>query len=214
MSLSQVLVNGHFLFACLVYAVTVIIAVFFLERIHNALNHAFLQWAWDHVGIPLARAGLLILFIFLAYPVLFGTQTAPPLQTLFAADAMRVNHLLNLVFLITLLLPLIPVIGTRPAWVVPLQGIAACALLFSWLATEQGLEKVSYWPGANTLMLIAVIAIATYWLAIYLSRQVGQHLDTAFEVKGASILVFEATVLVFQTPALLLFSLALGRQLA
>lgn len=214
MSLSQVLVNGHFLFACLVYAVTVIIAVLFLERIHNALNHAFLQWAWDHVGIPLARAGLLILFILLAYPVLFGTQTAPPLQTLFAADAMRVNHLLNLVFLITLLLPLIPVIGTRPAWVVPLQGIAACALLFSWLATEQGLEKVSYWPGGNTLMLIAVIAIATYWLAIYLSRQVGQHLDTAFEVKGASILVFEATVLVFQTPALLLFSLALGRQLA
>ncbi len=214
MSLSQVLVNGHFLFGYFIYAIAVIIAVLFLERIHNALNHAFLQWAWDHVGIPLARAGLLILFILIAYPVPFGTQTAPPLQTLFAADAMRVNRLLNPVFLITLLLPLIPVIGTRPAWVVPLQGIAACALLFSWLATEQGLETVSYWPGANTLMLIAVIAIATYWLAIYLSRQVGQHLDTAFEVKGASILVFEATVLVFQTPALLLFSLALGRQLA
>ncbi|MEE9159403.1 MAG: hypothetical protein V3U60_13595 [Gammaproteobacteria bacterium] len=214
MSLSQVLLSGHFLFAYLVYAVTVIIAVFFLERIHNALNHAFLQWAWDHVAIPLARAGLLILFILLAYPVLFGTQTAPPLGTLLAVDAMRVNYLLNLVFLITLLLPLIPVIRTRPAWVVPLQGIAACALLFSWLATEQGLERVSYWPGFNVLVLIAVIAIATYWLAIYLSRQVGQHLDTAFEVKGASILVFEATVLVFQTPALLLFSLALGRQLA
>ena len=214
MSLSQVLFSGHFLFACLSYAVAVIIAVLFLERIQNALNHAFLQWAWDHVALPLARAGLLILFILLAYPVLFGTQTAPSLETLFAADAMRVNYLINLAFVITLLLPLIPVIGTRPAWIMPLQGIAACALLFSWLATEQGLEKVSYWPGANILALIAVIAIATYWLAIFLSRQVGQYLDAAFEVTGSSVLVFEATVLVFQTPALLLFSLALGKQLA
>jgi hypothetical protein len=53
----------------------------------------------------------MLIFILMAYPTIFGIVDAPPLAALFNENATRVNYLVNMFFLTTLLFPLIPVIG-------------------------------------------------------------------------------------------------------
>jgi hypothetical protein len=81
--------------------------------------------------IPAARTVALVSFILIAYPVLFGMASALPVSALLTAGDMRFTHLVNLVFFLSLLLPLFPLFNHWPAVVLPLQGIAASTLLFN-----------------------------------------------------------------------------------
>ena len=213
MSIVQIVFSTEFIFAAGTYAVIIMLALPCFDRIHRALEHSVLQWPWDHIGMPLLRAALMLLFILLAYPLIFAIADAPSIGTLLDNDERRVNYLINLLFLVTLLFPLIPVLGEWEELILPAQAIAACSLLFTWLAAAQGLSNIRYWPGINTVVYILVLAFVTHKLAQAVSHYLGESIDEKFNITDAGQLLSRALVLFMQSPAILLYSAALGRQL-
>lgn len=213
MSVMQIVLNANVISAALVYAVAAIVGIWVFDKVDRSLDEVFLSWAWRHIAMPLLRAALMLLFILLAYPVLFGLSEAPPLDALLSKDPLRINYMLNLLFLVTLLFPLIPVLGERDELVLPAQGIAASMLLFSWLAAALNAGPVHYWPGSVTVALILLLAVITHWLAVSLSALAGERLDQAMNVENAGELLARALVLFMQYPVIIVFCQGLGEQL-
>ena len=213
MSVWESLFTPTILIAMFVYMIMTIISLPLGFRLHAALEHTLPQWLWDHIGIPLLRASLMLIFIALAYPTLFGLEEAPSLVMLLSAEEMRINYLLNLIFIITLLFPVIPVVGKWEEVILPLQGIAATALLFSWLCEALKLEDVSYWPGINTLVSIILLTFITHHVSNRISLSLGNCLNEKFNVKHSEELLSKGIIIFIQAPIILLFSLALGKQL-
>lgn len=213
MSVIQIILSHDVLTAAIIYAFIALISVYLFERVHDRLEHPILQWQWDHIGMPLLRAGLVLLFIALAWPAIFGVSDAPTLGSLLAGNKMRFDYLLNVIFIVTLLFPLIPLIGEWEELILPVQGITATAMTFSWLAEATGRTNVHYWPGLMTVMLIIVIAVITHSLALTISYFIGERIDKKLHVSNAGELLARALVIFMQYPVVVIYSHALGRQL-
>lgn len=171
------------------------------------------DWLLEHLGHPLARAAVLIVFVLIAYPAVFGLTQAPAWTDLLGAETGRLQTLLNWVFLASLLLPLLPLIGTMPTLILPIQGMVACALLFSWLAQWQGLGSVSPWPDGQTLGLVVLTAGLTHGLARLGARPAGAWINRRFDLSDGEAVAFEGLILLGQVPLLLLYGLNLGPRL-
>lgn len=213
MSITDAIFTIDFLVAVGVYAVMTPVCLYIFLHVHHALEHPFLLWQWDNIAGPLLKAGLMLVFITLLYPSLFGLQDAPTLASLHASDETRVHSMLNLLFLITLLFPLIPIIGKFDQLILPLQGIAATTLLFSWLAAALQLDNISYWPGLNVLLVLVVIAFISHFLSLKIAQVLGDYLDEQFTVKHSADLVAKGILIFMQGPIILIFGLALGKQI-
>ncbi|MEJ2760101.1 MAG: hypothetical protein P8126_00795 [Gammaproteobacteria bacterium] len=214
MSIIQIVLSADVIMAAVVYAAAAIAGTWIFDRVHHALVQPVLLWGWEHIAMPLLRAALMLIFILLAYPALFGLTEAPTLGDLLSREELRVNTLLNVLFVVTLLFPLIPVLGERDELVLPAQGIAASLLLFSWLVAALGAGPVHYWPGSMTVALILLLAVITHWLAVSLAVLAGERLDRALNVENAGELLARALVLFMQYPVIVVFCHGLGEQLA
>ena len=212
MSVIQIILSGDVLAAALVYALASMAGIILFEFVHQRLDNVILQWQWDHIAMPLLRAGLILLFIALAYPAIFGLSGVPSLDELLGRDEKRFSYLLDLLFIVTLLFPLVPVIGEWEELILPLQGVAGAAMIFNWLTGATGKTGIHYWPGLGTLALMIVVALATHWLAVVLSHGLGERLDKKFNVKHSGLLLSRALVLVMQYPVIVIYSHALGQQ--
>jgi hypothetical protein len=213
MSLVQILLSTDFIFAMIIYALAICITLPLLSRFRTILNHPALQWKWDHIFVPLVNVLCMVLFILSAYPSIFGLHTAPSIITLLSGEEFRLNTLINILFLVSILFPLIPLIGSRQALILPGQAIASSMLVFSWLATDYGLEKISYWPGIGTALSIILLAILTYRLAKQASFMLGQKVDNRLHLVDSGELIARCLVLFMQSPAILIYAQGLGRQL-
>ena len=213
MSLSTIFFSVKFLTALTSYAILITVFLPLLARVHAKLEHSALQWKWEHIAIPLAQAAMMMVFILLAYPVVYGIEYAPEISILLSQDDLRINHLVNLIFLVSLLFPLIPVLGNWHELVLPLQGIAASVLIFSWLAHGYGLTEFSYWPGWEIVIACMVLGVLAHWLGVQISQFIGHKLDQAFNVLDSGELFSRGIILLLQSPVILLFSSSLGKQL-
>ncbi len=213
MSIIQIMLSADFLIALAVYALLIILTFPCFHKIHLILENSVLDWPWQHIASPLLRTLLMIIFISLSYPVLFGINAAPPFLDLLLGDNNRFTLLLNLLFLVTLIFSVIPGIRERHELVLPIQAIVACSILFSWLAAAMGVVEIKYWPGIDTVIYIFILAFCSYWLSIRLAHKFGEIIDQRFNVADSAALSSQALVLFAQSPAILLYSAALGRQL-
>lgn len=189
-----------------------------LELLHHRLQKAvhdvpLSAWLLEHLGLPWGRALLLIIFVITAYPALFGLASAPPLGELLAAGNGRLSTLINTAVVISLLLPLAPLVGVITGLVLPLQGIAIATLLFHWLAQATAAD-ISYWPGWGTLLAVVASAALAQPLAQGAAHWLGQHLNRLSDREGFEHLTYEGLILLFQVPAILIYTLTLGRRLA
>jgi len=213
MGIIESLFRGEIIFAFVCYLGLIIVTLPLFEKIYQLLHYHFFQIIWDRIGIPLLRALLMVVFICIAYPSLFGIVEAPGLSTLLTSDELHFSHLINLVFITTLFFPLIPVIGRFNALILPAQGIAATALLFSWLGAALHADNISLFPNTKTVTTIILMAGFTWWLALKLSHSIGILLDKKFNREGFIDLTGRSLLLVLQTPVILIYSLYLGKQL-
>lgn len=213
MSVIQVILSGDFIIAGLIYTAAILIFIPLFARVSELLEHPFLTWQWDHIGMPLLQACLIVLFIIISYPVIYGVREAPGIIDLISQKELRLNNLINLIFILTLLFPLLPVIGEWRELIFPMQGIAACMMIFSWLAVYQDLESYSFWPGPEILIYCIVLALITHELAMKLAEVIGHKYDQAFNVTDSGELFAQCLILFMQSPVILLFSLGLGKQL-
>lgn len=213
MTLIDAIAQPRMLLACVVFGILNLLLAkreqLFL--VHMA-EHNITAWLAEHVYLPLARILSMLIFIGLAYPALFGLREAPDIQSLLTGGEHRVSHLINLGFLLSLLLPLLPVVGRLPSLVLPAQGLLAAAVLFNWLAQARGIE-VSLWPGWLTTGLVLLWAVLGQRLAAWIAQQFGDHWNAHDASEDLTRGYYETAILFFQIPAILLYTLSLGEQL-
>jgi hypothetical protein len=213
MSIIEILLSAKFLVALIIYAVLIAIFLPILDRVHDRLESHFLHWKWDHIAMPLAQVVMLILFILIAYPVIFAIEDAPSIFSLLSRDGLRINYLVNLLFVISLFFPLVPVIGNWHELILPVQGIVASMMIFSWLAASLNITQYSYWPGWEVIVWCIIMGIITHWSAVYLAHTIGHKLDKTFNVLDSGELFSRGLILLMQSPVILIFSSGLGKQL-
>lgn len=209
----EAMLSTRLLAACALYTVAVVAEALLSERMHHSTCQPLVRWAWGHVAGPLLQAALIIVFVLLAYPALFGLAQAPPVVDLITAAPHRLNHLLNALFVLTVIMGMLPGLRRYPEWLLPLQGVLASLVVFRWLTLAMGVPRVHYWPGWPVVGLLLLIAAATHRAATLVAEGAGRVLDRSLGVEGSSEVVFDSALMLFQLPAILLFSLALGAQL-
>jgi hypothetical protein len=213
MTLSQIFFHQQTIFAIFIYCISVIIAIPSFVFIHERLNHTFLQFCWDKIGMPLVRTFLIIGFILLIYPINFGIESAPSINKLLSIGDMRSSFLINIIFLLTFFFPFIPVIKKWEELIIPLQGILASMIIFSWLCQGLNLESYHLLPDFKTISFIIIISLITHWLAIFFSSHTGKYFDKLYHREGFQVLIFKAVVLIMQSPVIFIFGRYLGKQI-
>ncbi len=188
----------------------------FIERwLERAVHYnPPLLWCWEHLGVPLLRAALLLGFVFLAYPTLFGLREAPGLQTLLADRDAAPSTVLGTLYLVALLAPVLPVFRRHPELVLPAQGVLAVAFLFHWLADYLHVTVASAWPGSAMAIAIVAAAWLMHRLSLRLGERLGRELDRTCGTDGYDALGAHMVTLLAQLPVVLVYSSALGAQLA
>lgn len=214
MSVISVFFSGQFLTALILYAIAIIAAELLVKKLHAAVSDVGItEWMVEQVALPLARACALAIFIVSAYPILFGLTAAPPLGSILFSEEGRLVSMVNLAFILSLLLPLLPVIGSRRSLILPFQGVAIASLLFHWLASFKNVPH-SYWPGISNILLVILIVLLVSPLAHFASQRFGTFVNRLTERAGFEQLAFEGLLLFLQAPALLVYTLSLGKQIA
>lgn len=214
MTLLESLFHPQLLFALALFAVvSVLVEVAAYKSLNAIADVAPSHWLMEHLIIPAARALALVSFILVAYPVLFGVESARPVSELLAAGQLRLSNLVNVTFLLSLLLPLIPVFSRWPAFVLPIQGIAAATMVFRWWAETQPQVDIYFWPGATTVLSLLIFAFVTHEIAKWLSHQLGKKVDGIIEREDSARLTYRTVVMIMQVPVVLLYTLSLGQQL-
>ena len=114
--------------------------------------------------------------------------------------------LINIVFVISVLLPLVPVIGRFSAFILPLQAITASAVIYTWLSEAMS-QQYSLIPDYGMLLLIialsSIAAITAKWLDGYL----GPVLNEKYHTMGWGLIIQRSVIMIFQLPILLVYTL-------
>ena len=214
MSLLESLFHPQLLLALALFAlISVLVEVVAYQLLSALAEVAPSSWLMQHTVIPAARALALVTFILVAYPVLFGVESAPAVKELLAVERLRLSNLVNVIFLLSLLLPLIPVFSRWPALLLPIQGIAAATMVFRWWAATQPQVVIQFWPGWTTVLSLLALAFITHEIAKQLSHHLEKKLDAIIDRQGSGRLIYRTVVMVLQVPVILLYTLSLGQQL-
>ncbi|MCP5144715.1 MAG: hypothetical protein H6978_07815 [Gammaproteobacteria bacterium] len=173
-----------------------------------------LRWYWNILASPLLRSMLIVSFVVLGYPTLFGLVHAPSLRELSVQGYLSFNNLVGVVFLVTLIFPWIPGLGRHAELVLPAQGLAATALLFHWYTGFIGATSATPFPGWALLGAIAALAWLLHRVAQQLAVLVGQELDRSWHLEGSRLVLLSGLEILIQGPLILALGAALGRQIA
>lgn len=159
----------------------------------------------EHAAVPLLRIWLIWLFILSAYPTLFGWEFAPTLQAIYNAG-FQLGDLINALFLIGLLIPLLPMVHRLPSIVVPLQALIACHWLLYWAIRTTG-ETASIWPDRGMIITFVLISMIGHFVADQLSKRASPRLN------NIRTEIYDLILLIVQLPAILIYANDLGSKI-
>ena len=186
--------------------------IYILEQLReNIEESALLEWLYNHVGLPFVRVVLILIFILSAYPALYGVEILPSLTNVLFEHSERIHSLINWLFLTSLIVPFIPMVGVIPALVIPIQSILATAMLFSWATRDS--QEISLLPDLWVLALFIILSIVTHKIAKIFAAFIGDRFEDRINKQDMTHLVYESSLLVFQAPAILVYGIYLGLQL-
>lgn len=213
MTLLESLLHPEMLLALGIFAVvSVMVEISGYKLMHAVSDVGATSWLMSHLIFPVARTLALVAFIITSYPVLFGFDSAQPIGEVLAAGEMRLTHLVNVIFFLSLLLPMIPVFSRWPALVLPIQGIAAATMVFRWWAATQASIEIQFWPAWPAIVTMFVMAFITHEIAKHLSHHLERYVDGALEREGSGKLIYRTVVMIMQVPVILMYTLSLGQQ--
>lgn len=202
----DVILSTRFVAATLIYTLLTLsiswLDLWLEEKLHDV---PVSDWLAEHFGIPLLRALSMIVFIILLYPELFPLESLPSISQLLADGDGRIQHMVNWVFVIALLLPLIPLLGPRIEIVLPVQGLVVLIILSRWLMQYLGLDDISLVPSALTIGAMMLTGVLGSYLTVIISQHLGRWIDRQFIVHHGATLIYPLLALVIQTPTLALY---------
>lgn len=215
MYLLDVLFNSRLVLAMVIFGLMAGAEPFlerWIER-HFADNAAAL-WAWEHLGVPLLRAALVLGFVYYSYPALFGLRDAPGIGLLLNAEDARTSTALGVMYLLALLAPVFPLFYGHPEFVLPAQGILATAFLFKWMTSYLQMSAVTVWPGVDLMLAIVLTSYLAHRLGRRLGHRVGTAVDEFHDRRGFDALLTHVLTLQAQLPVIVIYAAGLGRQIA
>lgn len=212
MSLTQTLLQTDIWFALCLFMVAALILIPLAAYTETKLP-APLHWQWEHVAMPLLRILLLLLFIILAYPDLYGLQSAPSFSSVISSENGRSHQLINLLFILSVLLPFIPLIGEQQTLALPVQGVTAVALIFNWIPDKQT-PLICYWPGMLTTLVLLGLAWFAFRLAMLLGQTISLWFDRRYHVTGSHEMISNTLLLILQSPLIVVYAHSLGSCMA
>ena len=207
--------SASILIAIAIFSVVAIAEPFLEKWLHDLLedNPPFCL-GWDYFFAPLLRAVAVVLFIYLAYPTLFGLSVAPSINEIIASGNARTSNLLGIMFLIGLLLPIVPALNRHPEFVLPIQGAIAAAYVFMWLTNYLHITTADIWPGFDILFMMVLLSYLGHRLATWFGHQLGHQLDAQFSTRGFNTVGQHIVELLVQIPVILIYGYGLGQQIA
>ena len=214
MSVIDILLNAKVVFAILVFVLISIATEIVGQRILRIFEQVPVsEFLFEKFLIPLARAVGLMVFILICYPVLFGLSDAPPLSLLLSSGSLRSSTLMNVMFIVPLLFSLLPVIGSIPALILPVQGIAGASLVFSWMQGVLGVNEVHYLPDGVTFLMIVLLAIVSHTAARRVSLQISEEINRRFNIDDGQKIAYRIIVVAAQMAVILIYTQGLGAQI-
>ncbi len=211
----NVITSPDVLVAVMVYGLMAMTEPFVESWLHDIFetNPPF-QWGWDQFFAPLLRAVMLVVFVYIAYPALFGLNVAPGIGELIRGDEAQINTVISVLFLAGFLASLIPGLGRNPQIVLPIQGSLAAGYVFYWLTSYLGVTTATFWPGLDVVLMMICLSFFAHRLARIGGKAFGDWLDRTLDTSGYDLVIVHTVELLAQIPVILLFGLGLGRQLA
>lgn len=164
-------------------------------------------WLTEHVYRPGLRAAAVTVLLLAAYPDMFGPVLLPTLTEVLAAGPDRAGMLFNLMVVLTIVLPLVVPLGPWVATVLPVQAALGASILFHWAVTAAGLHASAF-PSLDIVGSVVAVATVAELLARAAERLLSDRHPT-----WARLATHDSVVLVFQLPALFIWTRALGQQL-
>ena len=214
MSTIEILLNGKIIAAILAFTLFSIGVEILGRKILNVLDDVSItEWIFEKIFIPLSRAIGLMIFILLSYPVLFGIADAPPLSELLSAGSYRISTLMNILFILPLAFSMIPVFGSMPALLLPVQGIAGSTLIYSWMQAALNLSDIHFIPSFVVILLIILFAVITHEFAKWIAHHISERINRYFHITDGQKIVYRIVVVVAQLPVILIYTTGLGGQL-
>ncbi|MEJ2060825.1 MAG: hypothetical protein P8Y64_10115 [Gammaproteobacteria bacterium] len=208
----EALFSPRLILAASLYLALSLAALVLLEKLGERVAEVRVtHFLLAHMGVPLVRVLLMLLFILLTLPVLLDQPQLPGLGHLLDNGHERFQTLVNWLFVVSLILPLLPAIGRFTALILPIQGTLALAFLAHWAAADNAL-KLNLWPDLPTLGGIVLFAVLGHRVSALLAHRLGLDVRHQLHIADADEVIGQTTLLVFQIPSLLLYGLYLGRQ--
>jgi hypothetical protein len=211
----NVITSANVIVAIMIFGIFAIVEPFvesWLQRIFIA-NRPF-QWGWAHFFAPLLWAIMLVVFVYLAFPAIFGLTTAPTIIELLSGDQVTVSNTLGVLFLFGIFASQVPGFGARPEFVLPIQGCLACGYLFFALTSYLGVTTATLWPGIDVFLAMICVSYFADRLGRTIGIAGGNRLDAMLNTDGYDVVILNAIRLLAQIPVILSFGYGLGRQLA
>ncbi|MCK5647707.1 MAG: hypothetical protein KAI22_02400 [Gammaproteobacteria bacterium] len=215
MSYLDVLLHPTIVMATILYIIMAIsFEIFYQNFLHkiSAVSGSF--WIAKHIGTPFFHILLLIAFIYMSYPVLYGLEShsmngeriLPSLTQVLNSKSGQTMKMINILFIISVLLPLIPVVNRFLALILPLQAMAGSAVLYGWLSQITGIEY-SIFPGFKVMAMIVFFSFIAELLAKSIAAFLGVKLNTKYHTHDMGKVVHKSCLLIFQVPILLIYTL-------
>ena len=216
MNYYEVLFHPTIILSTILYLIMVIsfeiIYQLFLHKIsHVTVSH----WIAKKIGTPFFHVILLVSFIYMTYPILYGLEgkELPALSKLFDIIEAPNRKMINSLFIISVILPLIPIINRFIALILPLQAIAGSAIVYSWMADYMNIEY-SLFPSVEVLAIIVLFSLLAEYSAKTLVALTGHSMNQInylenFQLQDIDAVVYKSTLLAFQIPILLIYTLNL-----
>jgi len=186
---------------------------YFLYKIsHVETTH----WIAEQIGTPFFHVLLIIMFLYLSYPILYGLdeKNLPGLNELLNTSKGQNMKMINSLFIISTLLPLIPVINRFIALILPLQAIAGSAIIYSWMADTLKIEY-SLFPHLEVLAIIILLSLLAELSAKIFSGILEHSINTTnllenFQTQDIEKIIYKSMLLIFQIPILLVYTINLS----
>ena len=204
----DILFSFNFVWIALVIIVLSIALAFACAFLHRHFQYVSVaEWLTEHVYCPLGRVLLLVLMVFLLYPLMIPGSDYAQLWALFSRPPFQIN-MINILFVAGLLFSFLPIVS-HPAVGMPLLGCIATALFFKHQYAMPNQVDFTGFPAPLGLVKIAVLILIAYWLTRWLNRALSQWVDLKFMVSDSENLISDINYLIFQMPIVLAYGQAL-----
>ncbi len=160
------------------------------------------EWLLDHFYCPAGRVLLLILACLLLWPQIDPALEYGQMFDLLGDGDFLVNSL-NIVFLSSLVLSFLPVVG-HPAIGLPILSALATAVVARHALPDLPAEP-RWWPDLTTAIKMLVIALGGYLAIRHFAGRMARAYDNHYLVSGSIVLFNDWLYLLLQVPLILVY---------